>query len=238
MTPVEAEVIVDLSNDRLRLGDGIEPGGIIIPNARDIQTGKFSTGTALGTDNLLITFDPPYQAYATDMEINWKQPANNTGPMTVEIDGLGSPKALEKIAGGGIVPLIADDVVGGGYYSARFNGTKLLLMSSGGGGVSSVTAADSSLVITPTTGGVTAKVNTNNSMGVGCYAFMKYNGGGTLANGATTTAVTPIKLRWADNAAAFSYPLIVQNTYAGGTWRNISGDGVDARYCCMFQRVS
>ena len=51
MTPAEGEVIVNLTDDRLHLGDGLLAGGHPIPNAHDLQNGAFTTFDAGGTAN-------------------------------------------------------------------------------------------------------------------------------------------------------------------------------------------
>jgi len=219
MTPAEGEIIYDTTNDRLRVGDGAVAGGFALPNAFDIQKGAFNTVNASGTDTLTVTLDPVPASYTTNMTVHFKAAATNTGAATLNVNSLGA-KNIYKASGGALVALGAGDLTIGAFYTVRYDGTQFVLEGAAGGGVTSTAAADASLVVTPTTGAATAKINTNNSLGVGAYAVLCYVGSGNLANGATTSGSNleiPI-MTWGTGSSVtrgLSSP--------SGTWRNVSG---------------
>lgn len=133
MTPAEAEVVVDLSNDRLHLGDGITAGGVILPNAYDLQMNTFGFVTAGGTANAITgTLAPPIASYAQPLAIKVKITATNTNAVTINLNGLGT-RAVTKISGGSIVPLIAGDLVNGGIYELVYDGTQFIVLGAMGG---------------------------------------------------------------------------------------------------------
>jgi len=170
MTPAEGEIIYDTTNDRLRVGDGAVAGGFALPNAFDIQKGAFNTVNASGTDTLTVTLDPVPASYTTNMTVHFKAAATNTGAATLNVNSLGA-KNIYKASGGALVALGAGDLTIGAFYTVRYDGTQFVLEGAAGGGVTSTAAADASLVVTPTTGAATAKINTNNSLGVGAGVF-------------------------------------------------------------------
>lgn len=133
MTPAEAEVVVDLSNDRLHLGDGITAGGIILPNAWDMQTNAFAFITAGGTANAITgTLSPAIAAYTQPLSLKFKVTNTNTNAVTINLNGLGT-RNIYKVASGAIVPLIAGDLIAGMIYEITYDGTQFLLSGSAGG---------------------------------------------------------------------------------------------------------
>lgn len=219
MTPVEAELVVDLTNDRLRLGDGLTAGGIMIPNAFDVQKGSFNTANVSGTNTLTMSFDPVLPGYTTGMEINFKVANTNTTAVTINIDTLGA-KDIYKVSGGALVALIAGDIVAGAYYTARYDGTRFVLVGAGGG-VNQVTGS-TGIIVTPTTGSPVAMIDTNNALGVGAYAFLYYSSASALANGATTSGsnLQPLCFKYATTFGSGNFDL---GSALSGTWRNVSG---------------
>lgn len=217
-TPVEGEVWVDTTNDRLRLGDGLTTGGIEIPNAFDLQDGSFTSAvSSTGTNDIVLTFDPPIASYVTGMEVNFFAPATNSGAVT--IDAGDGPIAFEKISGGAITAMVSGDIVSGAPYTARFNGTKFIQVG-GAGGVSQVTGTDG-ISVSPTSGSPIVRINTNNAVGVGAYAIVLPTS--YISNGATFSGGYFIGFRWATNAANFGYPVLTNIGSISGTWRNVSG---------------
>lgn len=218
MTPAEGELVVDLTNDRPRLGDGLLAGGFSIPNAFDVQNGAFNTVTATGTNTIAVTLAPVPLGYGSTTTVIFKQATTNTGAATLNVNTLGA-KALVKVSGGAIVPLIAGDLVAGAYYTARYDGTQFILAAAGGGGVASVSGMDG-IVVTPTTGAPVASIDTNNPGGVGTTIFAAYNSGTSLANGATTAGTNLALIQIGTGVSAATGINVSLTT---GTWRNITG---------------
>ncbi len=216
MTPAEGEIIVDTTNDRVRVGDGSTSGGISVPNAFDIQKNSFSAATAGGTaDALTLTLTPAPASYTSNMSVSFKAASTNTGAATLNVNGLGATN-LRKSSGGSIVALSAGDIVSGAFYTAYYDGTNFVLEGAGGG-VASVTGSGG-ITVSPTTGSPNVSLNTNNAMGVGAIAFLKYVGAVTLASGSTAPSGD-----W-QTVKISSAGAIVNTAFSPtGTWRNISG---------------
>ena len=234
-TPAEGEVWVDLTNDRVRLGDGLLAGGHQIPNATDVQKGSFNTVNAGGTANAITaTLDPVPLSYFTNMTVIFKAGTTNTGAATLNVNGLGVRNIL-KVSSGALGALAAGDLTAGAYYTVRYDGTQFVL-EGGAGGVSDVTGS-AGIVVTPTTGSPNVSIDTNNGGGVGALALLTYNGGsGSIANGSTVSGSTMFYLGLSTSGAASS------SVTPSGTWRNISGYAVNrsstAPNAGLFIRVS
>lgn len=228
MTPVEAEVVVDLTNDRLRLGDGTTAGGIIIPNAFDIQKGAFNSGAVTGTNTLTVTLDPVPAGYTTDMEITLKIATTNTTAVTVNVNSLGA-KDLQKVDGGALVALAGGDLVSGGYYTFRYDGTRFVMVGASGGGVSSVTGS-AGILVAPTTGTPVVSIDTNNALGIGAIAILR-NTSSSIAAGATSTSLNLTTINSTGS-------ILNSGVTAGGTWRNISGQTVITNAFALFIRTA
>lgn len=121
------ELGVNTTNKRLHIGDGATAGGIIVPNAYDVQKNSFSYSIAGGTaDVITVTLDPVPDAYTTGMSLRFKAVANNTGSTTINVNSLGA-KNLYKKADGLITALEADDIINGGMFTATYDGTQFQL---------------------------------------------------------------------------------------------------------------
>ena len=123
MTPAEGEPIYDITNKRLRVGDGSTSGGLHLGAAADIQKQTFNYAAATGTDTLTLTLDPAIASYTTGLRASFKAAANNTGTATININGLGA-KTIKKNGG---VDLGADDIVAGGIYEISYDGVNMQL---------------------------------------------------------------------------------------------------------------
>lgn len=235
-TPVEGEIWVDTTNDRIRIGDAVTTGGIECPNAYDLQDGVFTSATsASGTNELTLVFDPPITSYVSGMEIAFFAPNTNTGSMT--IDAGDGAVAFEKVSGGAITAMVAGDVVSGAPYRARFNGTKFIQVG-GAGGVSQVTGADG-ITVSPTSGSPVVRLNTDNALGVGSIVWAAYGSSTLLANGSTTSGgnLSPLILKTASVWGNFTFSYGSSLT---GTWRNISGASLQSggSNVGLFQRTA
>lgn len=133
MTPAEGEIIVDTTNDRLRLGDGTTMGGVHQASAFDVRTQAFNRGTVGGTANAItVSLSPAIESYAAGLKIGFVAPGTNTGSTTINIDGVGAV-TIQKVKDGSIADLESGDLVNGGYYEVVRVGSVFQLMSSGGG---------------------------------------------------------------------------------------------------------
>lgn len=142
MTPAEGEVVVDMTNDRISVGDGVRAGGFAVPNFSDIQKNSFGFGTAAGTANALtLSLSPPLLSYVAGTTIEFIVGTTNTGAATINVNGLGAI-AFRKVQAGSLAVLSAGDLISGVVYKATYNGTYFQLSSSGsGGGFSQVVSA-------------------------------------------------------------------------------------------------
>lgn len=233
-TPVEGEVWVDTTNDRLRIGDAVTLGGIECPNVFDLQDGLFTSATSVsGTNNLTLVFDPPITSYVTGMELSFFAANTNTGSM--QIDAGDGSVAFEKASGGTITAMVAGDIIAGAPYRARFDGTKFVQVGSSAG-VSQVTGADG-ITVSPTSGSPIVRTNTNNALGVGAVAFLRYTDSPALTNGSTTSGANLIPMTFVYNAT-FGLWQSTSGTTLSGTWRNISGNTLSSAGIGLFIRTA
>lgn len=145
MTPAEGEIVIDTTNDRARIGDGSRAGGYPVPNFNDVQRRAFFTGTVGGTaDVITLTLTPAPSAY-TDLGIEFKASATNTGAVTININGLGAVNVY-AVKSGALGALTAGDIVAGVIYRLVYDGTQFQIISAAGG----TTQASTSEVATQT----------------------------------------------------------------------------------------
>jgi hypothetical protein len=127
-TPAAGEPAWDTTNARLRMGDGVTQGGIILPNAADVQKQSFSAATATGTANALtLAITPVPASWATFLSFDFIPASNNTGSATVAITGLTGTKTFKKKSAAGLVDLEADDLVADQVYRGVYNGTYVVV---------------------------------------------------------------------------------------------------------------
>lgn len=126
MTPVEAEPIVDLTNDRIRIGDGVVMGGIPLPNAYDTQMMAFNFAVASGTGNAITLTLPLVPTYGQPLTIKFRASNNNTGATTIDVNSLGAKNIL-KVSSGALVALAAGDIISGVHYEISYDGVQFQL---------------------------------------------------------------------------------------------------------------
>lgn len=142
MTPAEAEPIVDLTNDRLRIGDGVKAGGFPIPNGYDIQQAAMNFAVAGGSANALtLTVYPVPPGYAQPMNLRFRATSTNTGATTIDVNGLGA-KNIYKWSSGSLVALSGGDLRSGGIYEISYDGTQFQLMNAPVASIVSVSQGD------------------------------------------------------------------------------------------------
>ena len=132
MTPAEGEIHYDITNKRLRVGDGSTSGGHPIVSAADHQKQTFTYVLVTGTDTLVATLAPPLASYTTGFKALIDIANNNTGAVTINFNALGA-KTIKK--NGGADDLVADDLVAGGLYSVAYDGVNFqVFLGSGANG--------------------------------------------------------------------------------------------------------
>lgn len=230
MTPVEGEVIADLTNDRLRLGDGILAGGHLQASAKDVQNNTFVAGSAGGTANALtLTLSPAPTSYVTNMAVTFRATAANTGGATLNVNGLGAIN-LRKVSSGSIVALASGDIANGAYYTAIYDGTNFIITNISSGGVTSVSGTGGII----SSGGSTPSISidTNNALGVGSIGIFQ-SVSVAVAAGATVGGASLRGISDWQTTGAFAF-----STTPSGTWRNITGSLINIGRVGLFIRVS
>lgn len=128
--PVQGEMGYNLTTERMHLGDGVTFGGMLLPNGRDIQNSAFTYCTAGGTGDAIttsLTTFPLVGAIPPGFRIQVMITANNTGAVTIDVDGQG-PDDVVKLQMGVMQPLEADDLVTGMVYDMMYDGTQFILL--------------------------------------------------------------------------------------------------------------
>ena len=119
------EMTFDTTLKRMRAHDAVTAGGLEFPNFDDIHSNAGVSGTVTGTNTLVLTLDPPISSYDTLATFIIKIANNNTGAVTINVNGLGA-KSLYKI--GGSEELETDDLVAGGLYLIGYDGSAFQLI--------------------------------------------------------------------------------------------------------------
>lgn len=137
-TPALGELGYDTTNKRILAGDGSTLAGIPHINFLDHINNTFTQVTAGGTGNAItLTLTKAPSAYAQGMTLAFKATANNTGAVTVNVNGLGA-KNLQKISSGALAALVSGDIVSGGMYWIVYDGTQFQLQTLTNAGITSV----------------------------------------------------------------------------------------------------
>jgi hypothetical protein len=112
--------------------------GLGIPGS--VQNAEYlSLGTIAGTNTITAVGTPAVTAYAANQTFRFLSAGANTGPTTLNIDGLG-PKNVMKAASSGPVALVAGDIPAAGIVlQVTYDGTQFQLTSNTGSGAGDVT---------------------------------------------------------------------------------------------------
>lgn len=142
MTPAEGEIIVDLTNDTLRVGDGARAGGWIMPNFNHLQTQSMQYASAGGSANAItLAINPAPASYVQGLKLSFRATANNTGSTTINVNGLGAV-TLQKVTGNTVSNLDSGDIVSGAIYEIVYNGTTFQLTTNYKSGLVSIGQGD------------------------------------------------------------------------------------------------
>lgn len=127
MTPAEGEIIVDLTADTTRVGDGSRAGGFIQPNFNHVQQNTFTFATTSGTANAItLTTNPAVLSYGPGLGLIFIPAVSNTSSVTVNVSGLGNLNLL-KPTDSGLVALEANDLIAGVAYNIICDGSQFQL---------------------------------------------------------------------------------------------------------------
>lgn len=222
MVPAEAEVVVNLTADRLHLGNGTDSGGIPLPNSYDEQTEPFSTGSSGGTgDALTLALTPAITGYSSFLRVTMRPAASNTGAATLDVNGQGA-KSIKKRVGASLVDLVAGDIISGIFATFRFDGPGDYWVMEGGASssVNSVGASDG-LTTNGDADDPVILMNTNNAFGVGAYTLVYLSTGAGLPDNRfySTLEAPGSNLRAAGFTAAGA--VSVGTDALPGSWRNL-----------------
>lgn len=211
MTPAEAEVIVDLSYDTLRVGDGVKAGGFIMPNAKHLQSGTFNSAIAGGDDtDMTASFYPPITSLGFGVSFKLKMTETNVGPVTLDVDGLG-PVAVKKVEGTSIVDLDGGELVDNGVYEIVHDGTQFLLITAVPQSDTQVTAGGFGIsnLASRFYDGASVSLLTVNTF------YVPYSGTVRLNTAVTSTGVSNTSSgRWYKNGTQ----IVTHSTTTSGTW--------------------
>lgn len=144
MTPAEAEIVVNLTDDRLHLGDGLLAGGIVLPNVYDLMQQKFvyAANSTVSANSILLTLPVAPVSIAAPLCIQFKANATTTGNIQINLNGTGLVDAY-KLSGSALVQAGANDVITDMFYEATFDGARWVLTSgSGGSSIATVTSGN------------------------------------------------------------------------------------------------
>jgi hypothetical protein len=109
-------------NDRFT---GVEAAFDLLPDPDVMKLAIKPTVVAGGSANALtVTNAQAVTAYTLGQEINFKAASTNTGPATVNVDGLGNKEIRRHDA----TALAAGDLISGRIYEAKYDGTYFQLM--------------------------------------------------------------------------------------------------------------
>ena len=110
------------------------PGGNVPSNVVRQNTAQIYAADGGATDSYVISMSPTVLALATGELILFKANTLNTGPATLNVDGLGAIPIVKQFN----MPLITGDILAGQIVSVVYDGTNFQMQSqssiSGGGG--------------------------------------------------------------------------------------------------------
>lgn len=132
MTPVEGEVVVNTTNERIHVGDGTTAGGFGCPNLKDIQLQSAVAATVGGTANAItLTCSPVVTSYTANLKITFKATGDSSTAVTLNVDGLGT-KDAKYVLDNVLTAFGATTILKSGlYYEAVYDGTQFQILGIG-----------------------------------------------------------------------------------------------------------
>lgn len=122
-TPAAGELGADLTNLRLRLGNGLLLGGMNLPNQRDMIGNPWNSGTTSGTDTYTMALLIPLVALAAGQQFDVKIGTTNTTSATLNIDSSGAKGIKKRDSTGALIDVAAGDLRSGNVYQLWYDGT-------------------------------------------------------------------------------------------------------------------
>lgn len=125
----EEKIYVNIiSDEALKLFNslGNSTDGSVNQNAltRAIQDSSAISGTATGTDTYVVSLTPALSAYAAGQIFEIKFTNANTGPATINVNGLGVKSIKKNVSSS----LIANDIKSGQILSLAYDGTNFQII--------------------------------------------------------------------------------------------------------------
>lgn len=153
VTGSEDEIGYASDKGRLVFFDGVTAGPtFILPTVTDVLLNNFTVAVCSGTDTLTASLLKAPAAYATYMQVLIIPANDNTGAVTLNLNGLGE-KDVKKMGASGLAALDGGDLKAGGAYPAVYDGTRFIVIGgtagSGGGSwvpINTTTASGASAV--------------------------------------------------------------------------------------------
>jgi hypothetical protein len=199
MTPAEGEVVIDMTNDRACVGDGLRQGGFAVPNFSDIQENAFGYAATSGTANaIVLTLTPALLSYVEGVEIDFKATLDNTGATNVNVNGLGDISLRNQ----DVSLLSGGEIVAGRNYKITYNGTQFVISGGGGGGGSFGTVSAGSSPLNQRVSNYSA-INATWTTASATYR-MPYSGVVRLNMRITSTLASLGEGRWLKNGVVIS----------------------------------
>ncbi len=137
-TPALGELGYNTTKKRIHAGDGTTPGGIILPNAFDMQNMSFNAVNDTGVaDAIALSIAPAPAAYSAYQTFVFKAAATNaTTTPTITVNSLAAV-TCKKVTSSGVAAMAAGDIQAGAIYRAVYDGTYFQIeniASAGGAG--------------------------------------------------------------------------------------------------------
>jgi|GEM_PF-5359636 len=132
LVPEEGTVLnpgTPLNADNLnRMEDGIEAAHDAIDSHKADNVSHIAYGTALGTNDKTISLSPAPSAYVDGMALAFKNVTENTGAVTINVNGLGAKSVLKSNGSA----LASGNLKANSVYTIRYNGSNFILQGEGG----------------------------------------------------------------------------------------------------------
>jgi len=233
-------VAVFLSGARLDGGGGKAGTGL-----RDAENANAFCIDAVGTDSYACNLSPAITAYVTGTHYRFKAGTANTGPASLDINGLGA-KSIVKVPGGITTALVDNDILAGQWVDVVYDGTNFQMQSTlANPGTGDVTAAavfavDNCLIRADGTGKGAqcgSGVIVNNAGDISGVNSLAIGGGtsectaGTAAcleyeeGTAQSAAITGDKLRIYAPVAVTAHKVVLAGVAATGFMKGVSDGG-------------
>jgi hypothetical protein len=121
------------------IGQAVEAAFDLLPSPAIMRRRNIDTVAAGGSaDTITVTSGYSIPAYVLGQQVSFVASADNTGPVTINLDGLGAKQVVSADGS----PLAAGDILDGRIYELRYDGAAFqMLAGSGGSGGSEATEA-------------------------------------------------------------------------------------------------